>query len=164
MTIRTAAYETNQLYKVFKEAADKDDHTVIPWGKLSEVAGVDVRDKGSGYVRTARKMAENESGKLFVTVIGEGVRLATVEDQAAEPDTQIRKVRRLSNRALFRLSHVTYEKLPDEAKARHNASASIFGAIKFFSRKNSIEKIEAQTSQVKLDVDKTIAAFTNGKT
>ena len=158
--IKPRAFETQMLYQRLQKAASGDDYSLIPYAELSAVASVDVQSDGRGNLQRARKAIENETGRLFGVVRGEGVKLLTVEEQANEADAAITATRRHTTRKLTRLSRVEFDKLPDAAQERHKVATLTLGMARLFTRAKGQRRLEELAENTaRPDVGKTLELF-----
>jgi len=161
--IHKLAYETQQLVERLKKAVTKEDYDVIGYAELSKIAGHDVQNscKGRSRLSSARRICERETGRLLGIVEGVGVKLETVEEQAAEPSHMLNRLKRMSRRSRQRLEKVQYDKLGNDQKIEHGVAASVMGAVELFGRSKSLERLRGavKTASDKLAIGDTLALF-----
>ena len=160
--IGQASIESQELFRRLKKAVDADDYAVISYGELSKLAGTDVQRDDRCYLDTARRMAERETGRLFGTVAGEGVKLLTPDEQVAQGSDVVARIRRATKRGITRVGRVQVEKLTDDQRKEYSTNASVLGALYHFSRPKSIEKIGtavAKQDAGKLAIGDTLKLF-----
>lgn len=158
----TCTYESQQLARRLMELVERDDYSCVPYSELSRIADTDVTDgRGRSYLATARRICERETGRLVDVVVGEGVKLLTVDEQAVlAPDT-IKRLKRMTRRRADRLARVQFDKLNGEQKRDHNIVASTIGAIRLFLKPSSQKQLGSavEKSQKKLDYSETLDLF-----
>lgn len=99
-----------------------------PYSALSDAAGFDITENRFALSK-ARNRAEEESGGLFETVRGYGVRRLPSEHIPDVGLHAVRKVRRAAKRGVKRLSGVRVNDIPELEKHRLMAHKSQLGAI-----------------------------------
>lgn len=95
----------------------------------------------SGSLRTAMKRALKDKGFVFGTMRTIGIkRLADIEivDQSTDTSSRIRK---MSRRAVEKLTKVEFEKLPREKQGEHSARVSIMATIGYMTNEKQFGKI-----------------------
>lgn len=134
--------ETRELADFLIATAPKVDcETVISYEQLSKVAGCDVQKKNS-ILQSARNIALREGRVWYGTVRGEGIRKLDNHELSAEGEDGRQGILRLASRKLRRMAVTEFEKLTDEQKIKHNASASLLGAFHLMGRKTSMKRLE----------------------
>lgn len=101
---------------------------MISYAALSEAVGRDVTERRWVLSRAIHE-AEEESGGLFSTVRGEGIKRLETQHVADAGLSTINKIRRTAKRGHKRLSSVRVNDLPPQEQHRLTAHKSMLGAI-----------------------------------
>lgn len=131
------------------------------WDSLTKLIGRDIRYAGHSILAQARHKLMRDQQMVFGVERGQG--LVRLDDVQIVDTGQhfVGKIRRTAKRALRQITTVDYDKLPNESKIRHNAAASMFGAIHHVSSQKSIGKLESKVKELSgtLPLAKTLEAF-----
>jgi len=159
--IQQMGIDAQILSRVLGEASQGD---FISYDKLSEIIGRDIRSN-RGALTTARRAAQREHGKVFSPVRGQGIKC--LHDKEVAPmleSSEIKKVRRASNRNLKTLQTVVYEMLSEPDKTKFDAVSSIVGVLSLMTKNKSIKALESACTKRKsaLPTAGTLRLFMNG--
>jgi len=151
------SFETQQLVQRL-EKADVGD--VIPYNELSAVAGERIEGASSSLV-TARRVMQNEYGRVFLCVPGVGVKRASADEIVKTGSQTVTHIHRTARRGLVRLGLADPAELTDEAKREFNEKASHLALLEHVTGRKAAKRLAAAVTetQAKLPVQKTLEAF-----
>jgi len=137
----------------------------VSYEELSSIAGGDIQKEKRFALDTGRKRLERDRGLVFGTIKNEGVKRLEDEEIVQTSELGINRVRRQARRSARKLVCVDFDNLSNEAKIRHNARMSIFGALVIVTSIKKQQAIEAGVTQAqsKLDVGATLRLFGIGE-
>lgn len=122
-TIGEQKIETQQIYKLL--VALKDGET-LSYGTIRDKVGVDPQEsKGRGYLATAIRNAEKETGATFACVAKEGTKRLLPDDTPGEYSRHRESVCRKSRRQFRRSAHVNYEAMSQQARDKLNQERTV---------------------------------------
>jgi hypothetical protein len=139
---------------------------VLTYEELSSLIGRDVRKRARGNLRSARLSALRSHGVVTEAVTSVGIkRLEDTENVGTTGDAARRRIRRLANRAVQKLTAVNFDELTNDLKIKQNTELSQLGALRAFSRDAVSEKIAAKVaaSNQQLAIAKTLEVFSGEK-
>jgi hypothetical protein len=113
----------------------------ISYNELSDAAGANVQKKGRGSLTSARRIMQRDHGKLFLTVRGEGLRVANEYDAKAIATHSIRKTHSEMRRGMKRIQTLDIGKLDNEERKEVFAGQSLMGAVYLMSQRKSVTKL-----------------------
>jgi len=159
-TIQQLSVDAQIIYERLKKATVGE---LITYAELSELIKQNIQQEARKRLDTARKKALREDDMVFATVIGQGVKRISDEENALTtgPST-IKRIRREASRGLKRLAAVkNFDSMSHEAQIRHNMAVCVMGAFRQASHKSRINKIENELHQKneKLAISKTLEFF-----
>ena len=135
---------------------------VVTYEELSEMVGRDIRSKGYATAQAARKRAMRDNQMVFECIWRVGYKRLSDVEVVQTGEQTIRSMRRAATRGLKRIVSVQeFDKLPAPMKAKHNAYASLFGAVHSMFHGNAVKKLEQKVlaAQQKLPIAATLRAF-----
>lgn len=156
-TVGQRSYETELVIARLREAIDGEDYSIITYEELARIGGSAIRRR----LPSIRHQVGSEHRRLFGIVPTIGIKLLTVDEQAALPDSQLRKTRSAAKRHNKELSLVQYSQLSESQRARFNVAASVHGAIEVATKADSITRLEGAVQQAgeKLAIGDTLKLF-----
>lgn len=156
-----ASYEAKQIAERLIKAAKDERYEPISYDELTAICGYNTRGEGRGYLRTAIKIAEAATNRLFGCVRRVGIKLLEPCEQVAQGTDTVNRIRRASKRGLHRAGKVEYARLTEAEKNEHNTSASLMGALHMLSAPKAVKKITDSVSKAseKLAVDGVLKLF-----
>lgn len=133
---------------------------VATYEELSNLIGRDVQGRYRYLLNTARRSLV-QRGIVFETVRNEGIKRASDAEIIDHRQGDVRRIGRLTGRALRKLACVRQDKLNNDEKIRLHATASHLGVLRQCSSKRAAKAIEAKTreSQQQLPIGKTLDLF-----
>lgn len=119
---------------------------LVPYAKLTEVAGGDVTGESRHIMDSARRICIREHGIVFEAVRGIGLR--RMEDsQLAHLGAPMRmRVRRLARRTVSKVRCAKYDRLGNDDKTAHNTALSVAGLLVLAASDRARKKIEARVT------------------
>lgn len=159
--IAEISVDARLLHQRLKEVAVGE---TITWEELSTVIGRDVTAGSAGYgpLSTARKRALNDDGIVFDAVSKVGLKRLTDTEIVNTGQATVDKVRRAARKGAKRLLSVRdFEALPNAMKIKHNAYASLLGAVASIAQENKVHQLEKHVENAKaaLPLAKTLEVF-----
>lgn len=121
-------------------------------------------DGGDSTVQSALRHLMNEDGIVFESVRGIGYKRLKDVDIVGTVERDRGKMRRHAKRVVKRLLCVAdFDAMPNEAKIKHNAALSGFGAIASILKTGNMKKLEQSVERAsqQLPLAKTLEAFTS---
>ncbi len=157
----TRSFETQRIIEVL-ESVEVDK--TVTYGTLTKAAGCRIVG-GSSPLSSARRILQNNEGKVFVCVPGVGVKRATDEEIVQTGSQVVQHIHRTARRGMLRLACANFDALPQGQKQEFNAKASHLAILQHVTTAKSTKRITQAVveSQAKLPVEKTLEAFRNGK-
>lgn len=155
----TMSLDTQMLYERLEKAQIGD---LINYEELSAIIGSDVQIKGRGSLQSARKMAMRDKGMVFESVRDIGIKRLADAEIVRSGQAYISRIRRHARRGMRVLVSVqNFEALPNDLKIRHNATASMLGAVAQFSGSAAQKRIEGAVEAAgnKISYAKTLELF-----
>lgn len=155
----TASIDTQMIYERLEKSAIGE---LVEYQELSALIGTDVQSKGRGYMETARRMAMRDKGMVFEPVRNVGLKRLADTEIVRSGQAYISKIRRHARRGMRVLVSVQdFNSLPNDLKVRHNATASMLGAVAQFSGGAAQKRIEGAVEQAgqKISYAKTLELF-----
>lgn len=133
----------------------------VTYETLAAVIGRECRPqhKAYGALTTARARAQRDDGMVFDAVHRVGLKRLTDVEIVAGGAAVIERVRRAARKGTRRLLAVqNFDALPNEAKIKHNAYASMLGAMVSISTERKVKQLEkyVQNTQAALPLAKTL--------
>lgn len=156
----TASIDAQMIYERLEKATVGE---IVGYEELTALIGTDVQLKGRGYMETARRMAMRDKGMVFGPVRGVGLKRLADTEIVRSGQAYISKIRRHARRGMKVLVSVQdFAALPNDLKVRHNATASMLGAVAQFSGSTAQKRIEGAVEQAgnKISYAKTLELFT----
>ena len=148
---------------LYKELLKVPIGEVVTYEQLSARIGRDVRTDARGNLTTARRAALTIDRALFSCVHRVGLKRLDDMGKLDAGESQLQRVRKASQNGRRMLSSVLeFDALPNEQKVRHNATASVLGAIHAFSKPSALAKVAGRVKELSdgtLPVAKTIEMF-----
>ena len=162
--IGTRSVETNQLMEALRKAVSENRSEPIAYDELSNLIGRNVQGDGRGYLDSARRGIEQETGRLFGVVRKVGVKLLDPSEQATIAPDATTRIGRTAKRAITRGALVQTDKLSSAERLTHNAALSAMGVMYLASRPKSLAKIAevAAAATDTLPVGDTLRLFGKG--
>ncbi|TAL03529.1 MAG: hypothetical protein EPO08_03925 [Rhodospirillaceae bacterium] len=158
-TVQSAAVDSIFLYERLKQAAIGD---LVKYEELSAIISRDVQNDGRHYLVTARRMALRRDRIVFGVVTNVGFKRLNDIEIVSTGENVTGRIRRLSRRGLHTITAVgDFAAMPNEVRIRHNAYASVFGAIAFATKEASVKRVKEAvgSSQARLPIAGTLEAF-----
>lgn len=155
----TMSLDTQMLYERLEKAQIGD---LIKYEELSAIIGSDVQIKGRGSLQSARKMAMRDKSMVFESVRDIGIKRLADAEIVRSGQAYISRIRRHARRGMRVLVSVqNFEALPNDLKIRHNATASMLGAVAQFSGGAAQKRIEdaVEAAGNKISYAKTLELF-----
>lgn len=158
-TINDVDVDTKAIYKKLVSLAEGETAT---YQELDALIGRNCRLNAYQLLQRARKLALDEDKALFGVITSIGLkRLCDLEKVGTyeKTMTMIRRTARRGKKKVF--SVLNFDALPNEIKVRHNAAASMFGVLEYFSKQSSVKKIEGAVSNIQeaLPIGRTLELF-----
>lgn len=147
---------------ILKRLSEAEIGEVISYSDMNKLIGRSVQAEAHYCLQTAMRNMLSD-GKVFAVVRGEGVRRLADAEIVGVGEYALAHMRRTARRAGRKLLAVEdFDALPNEIKIRHNAIASVLGAIEHFSHPLRVKRIEGKVAQAqaRLPLKKTLEAFT----
>lgn len=133
--------DTQLLYRHLVE--HEATEVPITYEELSELIGRDVQREARHLLQSARRRALKRDRIVFGTVTGVGLRRLSDEEVAATGESFLKRIRRTARRASETVTCVQdFEKLPADAKAKHNATLSLAGVLRHFTQPRRVLQLE----------------------
>ena len=134
---------------------------VATYQSLSATIKRNVQTDAYGAMTTARRALQRDHRMIFGTVRGVGLRRLNDGEIVDAGRSHITSMRRTSRRGLKKLACVDWDNLDNASRIKHNASASMLGAVNMITRESSIKKLEAKIEKTKekLPIASTLALF-----
>lgn len=144
-------------------AASKVGDT-LTWEDMGKVIGRDVRPGSTGYgaLHTARNRAQMDDGMVFDAIAKVGLKRLSDAEIVNTGQSAIDRVRRAARKGAKRLLSVKdFGSLPNDLKVKHNAYASLLGAVAQISQSSKVTQLEAhvQNARAALPLAKTLEVF-----
>lgn len=141
--------------------AKVDPGAFVSYSALSAIIGRDVTKAARGVLDAARRTVQRDTRIVFDVVRTEGLRRLVDPEIARSGDVTRGKIHRAASRGIKRVSCADYDKLADGDKVAHNASLSMLGAVKLFTTRRAVRKLEEATgiAQSKIPIRETLALF-----
>lgn len=114
------------------------------------------------YVQSAVRRVQNQNGKVFGNIRGEGYRCLSDSEIVKSAEQDARFIRRKAKRAAVRLTKVQdFGALTKDEQIMHNAKLSLFGAITSISAQKGVKQLEKAVSQAgsELPIGRTLEVF-----
>ena len=160
-TIQALSLDSKMVYERLKKSVIGE---TISYSELSTIIGRNTQNGGRGALQTARRKALREDYMVFGVIHNVGLkRLSDLEIVATGEDT-VTKIRRASTRGFRTVTAVReFDKLPNDAKVRHNTYASVLGALSMATTAARMKKLEGKVAEAKasLPLMKTLEAFSD---
>jgi hypothetical protein len=132
----------------------------ITYDALSEAIGKRVQtDDGRFLLIRARRLAEKQTGTLFATVFGVGVKRLPADEAAGVGSDVRQRIRRSANRTYARLSDIRYNDITPDVRQRIDAERSLMGAIASLATQTSANSVAKHTQTGPVPVAKLLAAI-----
>ena len=136
---------------------------VVTYEDLSKRIGRDVTQDARGNLTTARRAALSIDRALFAPVRSVGLKRLDDTGKLDAGESQLQRVRKASQQGRRVLASVLeFDALPNAEKVRHNATASVLGAIHAFSKPSAVARVAKRVNELTdgtLPVAKTIEMF-----
>lgn len=160
-TIQEISVDARLLHQRLKEVGVGE---TITWEELSKTAGRNVSAGHAGYgaLATARRRAQVDDGMVFDAVSKVGLKRLSDVDIVNTGQSTVDRVRRAARKGAKRLLSVRdFNGLPNELKIKHNAYASLLGAVAAISQEAKVHQLEkhVQNAQAALPLAKTLEVF-----
>jgi hypothetical protein len=158
-TIGETSADARFLYQEIIKVSIGD---AITYKALSGLIGRDVQDEARGALMTARRIAERDKNIVFGVIRDVGLKRLNDAEIVSTGEDARGRIRRIARRSVARVLRVNnYAELSQEDKVRHNAYASLFGAIEQMASPKSIAKLEqyAKDAQAELPIKRTLELF-----
>lgn len=150
--------DSRAIYERLGKASVGD---TVTYAELKALARRDVQS-GDRYILATAIRNSLRDGRVFGCVRAIGVKLLNDGEIIADAESVTPRIRRLSRRASRKLTAVhDFDKLPNDAKIKHNTLLSVFGAIASIGKDTNVAKVEQkvrETSQT-LSIAQTLEAF-----
>ncbi len=104
-------------------------------------------DRLRGAMATALGIVQREQRMVFASVRGVGYQRLNDAQIVDTFDQSSRRIRRIAARAAKKIVCVDYEKLPNDAKVKHNTALSIIGAMSEMASVGSAKRIERRIAE-----------------
>jgi len=135
--------DAQTLIHRLEEQVDQHNYSLIPYAELSALIGREVQNGARGILETAKRSLLRERQKLFVTVRGEGVRMADNDGVIAQVKRRNKSACNSSRRAAKESMAANMTSMSDPQRQQFLGAQSLAGAILLMTRPSSIKKIEA---------------------
>lgn len=133
---------------------------IITYKDLSAIVGKNVQsDDGRFLLIRARRLAEKQTGTLFATVFGQGIKRLPADEAAGVGSDARQRIRRSANRTYARLSDIRYNDVAPETRARIDAERSLMGAISAIATQANVSNVQRHTSTGPIPVAKLLEAI-----
>lgn len=159
----TASIDAQMIYERLEKTTVGE---IVGYDELTALIGSDVQLKGRGYMETARRMAMRDKGMVFGPIRGIGLKRLADTEIVRSGQSYISKIRRHARRGMKVLVSVQdFDALPNDLKVRHNATASMLGAVAQFSGSTAQKRIEGAVEQAgnKISYARTLELFAVAK-
>lgn len=160
-TIQDASAETIDLIRVLRDAKIGE---LIGYDQLDRIVLGDVRHERYHCLCTARKILLRESGMVFAVVRGKGIQRANDEQILGDAGARVSKIHKTAKVGMKVLSCADFDKLNQDQKLKHYATASVLGALAYATQNKQVRQIENRVakSTKQLAIGETLSAFSNG--
>lgn len=160
-TIAEISIDARMLHQKLKEVPIG---STITWEDLGKVIGRDVHAGSPGYgaLTTARRRVQIDDGMVFDAIAKVGLKRLSDAEIVNTGQSIVDRVRRMARKGARRLLSVAnFDALPNEAKIKHNAYASLLGAVAQISQESKVRALEkhVQGTQAALPLAKTLEVF-----
>lgn len=156
--ISACSLETTLVYQRLQRCEREE---VVTYKELTDLIGRNIQAYRTPLTSATRKML-NYDNVDFQVVRGLGIKRVNDTEIVNSSDSTFVRIRRTALKKSKQLACVEkFNDLTEELKAKHNASLSVLGAIRQFSKRNTIKKIEGKVREAgaTLPVAKTIKLF-----
>ena len=144
-----------------KALADVAPGQTITYIDLNKACKSDVQSAARSALQTARRHLEREQRITFEALPNFGLKRLDQLEIVGAAAKHVRSVRRKSRRAVVQLACADYDKLPLEARSKHDAYSAFWMITGRMSEARGVIKIEAASSaqQKQISVDQTLDLF-----
>jgi hypothetical protein len=138
--------------------------SVITYEQLNDACKSDVRGASRSALRTARKRLESEQRIAFDAISGVGLKRLENTEIVGSGQRSLAHIRRTSKRAITRLACADYERLPQDARYRHDSQAALYALFGTATRPSNVRRIEAASVARKQQISRneTLELFKDG--
>lgn len=147
---------------VYDKLISAQENETITYAELSELIGRNIQQQARPMLDFARRMAFRENKILFDTIYTIGVKRLDDIGKVGTYEHTMRNIKTKAYQGRKKIFSVdNFNALPNELKVKHNAAASLFGAINLMAEKSSMKKIELKvtTNNAALPIGKTMELF-----
>jgi alkylated DNA nucleotide flippase Atl1 len=138
-TIGEMGLESQQIAKLLVAMSDGD---ILTYADIRKQVGVDIREKR--YVlNTARKHAEEQTGRLFATVNKEGVKRLHPDASHSEMTRARQHINRHARKQFRRSEKIDYQALSKDARDALNLERTVLHFVGEASSTKSVKKLAA---------------------
>lgn len=141
---------------------------VILYSDLTNIVKRNVQAEAYGSLSSARNLAQRDKGIVFGVVRRVGLRRLNDVEIVGTSDEALASICRKARKGVKKLACVSdYAKLPDSAKARHNATMSVLAVVEHTAREQNVKRIEGSVANSGVPplaetMRLTLKAFTDG--
>lgn len=124
----------------------------VTYDELTALIGRDIRSpRAMGRLTTARRAVLHENNIVFGVIQKIGLKRLDDIEIVATGQQSVNRIKNLARRCVERLTIGVreFDKLPNEAKVRHNTYVSMVGAVHMMTKPANIKLLEAKISQSK---------------
>lgn len=142
MALKPMSFEAQQILKRLEALAVSE---TVGWAALDKLVGRNVRHHYY-WIRTAQA-AMLRNGIVIEAEPGVGLRRINPEQHIAVGEKGLREARRKAGRSLRKmtaLDETQWNGLTNEQKIRHNATASMLGAVRHFAGDKTVVALESK--------------------
>ena len=160
-TISEISVDARLLHQRLTQAKVGD---VITWDDLGQIIGRSVHPGEGGYsaLATARNRVQVDDGYIFDAIAKVGLKRLSDAEIVNTGQYAIDRVRRAARKGTRRLLSVKdFDALPNDLKVKHNAYASLLGAVAQISQSSKVTQLEShvQNARAALPLAKTLEVF-----
>ena len=150
--------DTKVLESVLAEA---EVGQLITYEEMSKAIGRDVREFALPSLRSARQGLLKTHRMVFGVEWNGGYRRLDDSQIVDTTESDRKRMKRLANRSIAKLSVVAFESLPADKQRQHTVASAQMGAIAMFSGKNATKKITEKVNEGKktLAIGETLKMF-----
>ena len=131
------------LIQRLETQAQQNNYSLIPYAELSALIGREVQDGARGILETAKRSLLRDRQKLFVTVRGEGIRMADNDGVIAQVKRRNKSACNSSRRAANESMAADSKSMSDEQRQQFLGAQSLAGAITLMSKPSAVKRIES---------------------
>lgn len=155
-TLQQVSVETEMIYERIRKA---EINEVITYSELNTLIDSDVQGDARRYLYTARRWALDENGIVFGTMRNIGIKRIVGDEVIGEANMALKCVANKTGYALRVINATDYESYSVDGQKKQNVMVAALGAIKLFTEKRSMQRIEENGNGSPLNISETLLLF-----